>query len=116
MLNTNELLCIALSLIGNFTNVIVMPDRDIPKAIDEIRHYIIGSPNSPTDVHLTGPTGVQFGIRDGAVYYYCTPQSFFREQDPARVARYTGTASFTSNEVLAFASSKLQRLTRAGRP
>jgi len=107
---------VAISLIANFTNVVPVPGSDVPKGIGEIRSYVIGSPNSPTDVHLTGSTGVQFGIRDGAVYYFCTPQSFFREQNPSRVPQYAGTAVLSSNQVLALASNTLQHLTKARTP
>jgi hypothetical protein len=112
MIATNELLAIGLSIIADFTNAVPIADKDVPRTPSDLQMYVVGSPNSPTDLHMTTRSGVQFGIRDGAVYYFCTQDSFFHEQNPHNLARYAGTSKMTSNQALQACSNILQRLTK----
>src|SRR5438445_363405 len=76
----------------------------------DVQSYIIGTPNSPVDVQLTGRSGATFGMRDGMIYYYRSPGSLFHEQNVSRFGEYAGPARLDSNAVVQLASSALRRL------
>lgn len=110
MVLTNMLLSLSFGVITNFCAALPPGSARVPAGPQELRVCAVGSPNSEVDLHVAGPGAARYGIRDGAVYYFSTEGSFFREGDPSRLSRYAGNAVFTSNQVLVLVSNTLQRL------
>jgi hypothetical protein len=110
MIITNALLSIGFGLITNFCTLLPANDVYAPKSSTELRDCVIGSPNSPVDLHVAVPRGASFGIRDGAVYYFSTPESFFRQGDPSQLGKYAGTSVLGSDQVMLLVSNTLHRL------
>lgn len=110
MINTNLLISIGFAIITNFVQHVPIPDANAPKAQSDLTNFRVGSPHSPLDLAVRGPSESLFVIIDGSVQYFKGSHSFFREQDPSRIAEYAGSAVFTSNEIVGLASNVLQSL------
>ena len=110
MILTNELVTLYLTLTTNFCGVLQIPKDEIPTSLADIASFVVGSPNSPLDVQVTGRTGAAFGMRNGMIYYYRSPGSLLHEQNPARFQRYAGPAALTRDGVVQVASNALYRL------
>ena len=85
MVDTNTLINIALTIIANFTNVVHVPENAVPKDSGDIVHQVVGGPRDPTDLYLVDKKGTEFWIRNGVVFAYRSPGSYF-EQDQSRMA------------------------------
>jgi len=120
MLDTNTLLSIAFSIIANFTNIVEVPPWGVPTKPGDLQRCIIGRPGSGpgSAVHLilTHYKGTEFWIRDGAIYAYSSPGSFFTLQNPSLVPTFAGTTTLTSNDVVRIAEKALRRLVKNGDP
>jgi hypothetical protein len=116
MIITNALLSIGIGVVSNFCELVHIPIVYAPKSINDVQSYVVGAPSSPIDLFLTGPMGVRFGVRDGSVYYFCSPGSLSHEQDPSKLAQYTGEALLSSNQVVQVVSNTLVRLMKVKIP
>jgi len=47
MIDTNQLLSIAFTLISNFTKVVEIPPDRVPQRRDDLQKIVVGSPRSP---------------------------------------------------------------------
>jgi hypothetical protein len=75
MIQTNLLLSIGFSLVSNFTNVVPVRPEAVPTKIDDLKHYVVGSPNSPIHLYLVDRQGTEFWLDGGVVYSYRTSGS-----------------------------------------
>jgi HEAT repeat protein len=112
MIDTNELIAVCLTLVSNFANTIQAPPGEVPTNIGDVASYVVGTPNSPFDVQVTSRAGAAFGMRDGMIYYYRSPNSLLHERNPAKFQSYAGPAVFDSNGVAQVASNTLHRLAK----
>ncbi len=107
-------------MIASFTNVVPVAPFAVPTQASDLERCVIGRPGSGPGwaVHLvlTHHNGTQFWIRDGAIYGYSSPGSFFTLQDPALVPMFAGTTTLTSNDVVQLAEQTLRRLVKNGDP
>jgi len=116
MVLTNALLSIAFGIVANFTNVVPIPDEAVPKRVEDLARFIVGSPSSPLDMFLVDRKGTEFEISGGVVRHFDSPGSYFGLQDPRSIDRYRGSSQLSSNEVVEIARKTLQRLVRNGDP
>jgi hypothetical protein len=110
MVLTNALLSISFGLITNFCALIPGSQVYSPKTPAELHDCIVGSPSSPIELQVATAGGADFGIAEGAVYYFLTPGSLFRQGDPRQLDNYAGAAVLTSNQVIQIASNTLCHL------
>src|SRR6516164_4555875 len=110
--DTNELIALCLTVVSSFASTIQAPRGEAPTNIGDVASYVVGTPNSPFDVQVTSRAGAAFGMRDGMIYYYRSPDSLLHERNPARFQSYAGPAVFDSNGVAQVASNTLYRLAK----
>ena len=115
-MDTNAILSVAFAIIANFTNVVYVPPQAVPRSENDLGAYQIGRRYFPLDLYLKHKQGNQFWIREGAVYQYETPESYFSLQDPKLIAKYVVTAKLSSNEVFQLASITVRQLVKNGDP
>ena len=99
MVNTNELLSIAFSLITSFTNVVNVPPQGVPHSPADLTRIGLINPTTRFDLYLAQREGYEYWIRDGVVQGYASPDSFFRGQGLDVPARLRGQATLSSNQV-----------------
>ena len=91
MIETNALLAICLTLIGDFArDVVPLPPEAVPTTAKDVRRCVVGDPHSALDVHVEHTSGTVFGVRDGTVYLFETPGSYTAAQDPRLLPRFIG--------------------------
>src|SRR6266404_3541684 len=112
MVDTNQLLSIAFTLISNFANVVEIPRQEVPQLREDLTKVLIGSPHSPVDLYLVHKRGSEFWLSDGVVYQYYSPISFFHMQDFSRRTGLVGPATLSSNEVVGQAIQVMGRLVK----
>ena len=115
MVDTNQLLSIAFTLISNFTNVVEIPTDHVPTRRQDLVKLVVGSPVSPVDIYMAHRLGDEFWFRDGIVHQYQSPDSFHHRQDITRRAQFLGPATLSTNEVLERATHIMRKLARTGR-
>ena len=93
-----------------------MPTLNIPVGVENVRSYLVGSPDSPVDLSFVCRNGNIFWIHDGVVYRFQTPGSLMLCQDLDGISRFRGKAAFTSNEVVAAATRLISRLAISNNP
>jgi hypothetical protein len=99
MVNTNELLSIAFSLITSFTNVVNVPPQGVPHSSGDVARIGLINPTTRFDLYLAQREGYEYWIRDGVVQGYASPDSFFRGQGVDVPVRLRGQATLSSNQV-----------------
>src|SRR6185369_9482790 len=90
MLDTNQLLSIAFSLIANFTNVVHVPPQGVPRSRADLTRIGIINPTTRFDLYLLQREGYHYWIRHGVVQGYASPNSYFRDQGLGVPARLRG--------------------------
>lgn len=116
MVDTNQLLSIAFTIISSFTNVVHIPPDRVPQDRADLQKIVIGSPHSPLDLWLVHKRGDEFWICDGVVQQYQSPDSYFHLQNNAARSRLMGAQTISSNQVIEMATNILQRLAKTGNP
>jgi hypothetical protein len=116
MVNTNELLSIAFSLIANFTNVVHVPPQGVPHSPADLTRIGLINPTTRFDLWLVQRDGYEYWIRDGVVQGYASPDSFFRGQGLDVPVRLRGQPTLSSNQVVELATGILGRLRKTGNP
>lgn len=116
MVNTNELLSVAFAIISNFTQIVELRQDAIPRAINDCKKIVVGSPGSPIEICLIHKKGTRFNIIDGVVESFETPGSYGLSQGVGPAEKFTGTPRLSSNEVMALATNTLRRLAKSGDP
>src|SRR5437762_12041593 len=76
MVNTNELLSVAFSLITSFTNVVNVPPQGVPHSQADLTRIGLIHPKTRFDLWLVQREGYEYWIRDGVVQGYASPDSF----------------------------------------
>jgi hypothetical protein len=111
LVNTNELLNLALSVVVQFSQVANVPPAEVPTKTNDLESYVVGSPSSPIDVVLVHRRGARYWFHEGAIQYFWSPSSYHLRTDAGLAAdRHIGKAALASNEVAALALNVLQRL------
>jgi len=116
MLDTNQLLSIAFSLIANFTNVVHVPPQGVPHSRADLTRIGIINPTTRFDLWMVQREGYEYWIRDGVVQGYASPDSFFRGQGLDVPDRLRGRPTLSSNQVVELAIGILSRLGKTGNP
>jgi len=116
MVNTNELLSIAFSLIANFTNVVHVPPEGVPHSPADLTRIVLIHPTTRFDLYLAQREGYEYWIRDGVVQGYASPDSFSQGRRPDVPARLSGQPTLSSNQVVELATGILSRLGKTGNP
>ncbi len=116
MIDTNQLLSVAFSLISSFTNVVNIPSATVPQQRDDLARIVVGGPYSPLDLWLVCKGGDEFWIRRGVVNQYLSPDSYFRAQNVGALSRLKGTPKLSPDEVLELATNIVRRLAKNGGP
>lgn len=110
MIDTNALIAVSLSLIGTFAGTVGFPPAEVPRSTSDIARLAIGNPQRATDVSLVDIHTNQWWVRHGIVDGFYTQRSYFTCQDPELVRCFVGPAQWSSNDVVAFTSSIVERL------
>ena len=76
MIDTNQLLSIAFTLISNFTNVVEIPGDHVPTRREDLKEIVVGSPASPLAIYMAHRLGDEFWLEHGVVQQYQSPESF----------------------------------------
>jgi hypothetical protein len=116
MVNTNELLSIAFSLITSFTNVVNVPPQGVPHSPADLTRIGLINPTTRFDLWLVQREGYEYWIRDGVLQGYASPDSFFRGQGLDVPVRLRGQPTLSSNQVVELATAILARLGKTGNP
>jgi hypothetical protein len=116
MIDTNQLLSIAFSLISQFANVVEIPPDHVPTSQKDIIKLTIGSPGSPLDTYLVTRRGESFWIWNGIVARYESPDSYYLSQNFEALSRLAGPATISSNQAIEKATQVMKRLAKAGKP
>ena len=116
MVNTNELLSIAFSLITSFTNVVNVPPQGVPHSQADLTRIGLINPTTRFDLWLVQREGYEYWIRDGVLQGYASPDSFFRGQGLDVPVRLRGRPTLSSNQVVELATGILGRLGKTGNP
>jgi|ERR1044071_26037 hypothetical protein len=117
MIDTNQLLSIAFTMIANFTSIVHVPPGGTPHGRDDLGRLVVGSMRpDPASLVLVLKHGETFWIKDGVVEGYESPDSFFKGQSADVPDRLKGVATMSSNQVVDLASGLLGRLAKRGNP
>src|SRR5580765_8008716 len=116
MVNTNELLSIAFSLISNFTGVVNVPPQGVPHSPADLTRIGLINPTTRFDLWLVQREGYEYWISDGILQGYASPDSYFRRPKPDEPTRLRGQPTLSSNQVVELATRILSRLGKTGNP
>jgi len=116
MIDTNQLLSIAFTLIANFTSVVKVPPDCVPQRAEDLKKIVIGSPQSPLDLWLVHKRGHEFWISGGIVRQYESPDSYFHLQNWGARERLKGAPTISSNQAMELAANLLRSVEKYKNP
>jgi hypothetical protein len=121
MLNTNALVGIGLVIVSNFANVVPIDEKAVPRSVADLERVAIAENyrwdrSTLFEIILIGRQGARFGITDGTVTLYRSPDCYWDWGGHGDDERYFGKAALSSEEILSLATKAVRSATPSGSP